>query len=231
MKRDGGELDFEVLQLTKKGFDYLKYDLGELLEMRYAAQSVAHDYWATAFQLGEFINGTTEEVELLTEQEILCTDDSLLPRWRPKSREHIPDGLTCIRHGETESVIAIEVELNLKPLLRYDKIGHFFDAALSKVDVVFWLCANRKLAQKISDRLYHAKLRNFDIHNFITTSDFRAHGWAAPVLAGSQRGSSIKEVYLSKGYHKATTPLPHNYHSGTKLILFPSLRSPVRPRS
>ena len=226
IKRDGFKLGCEVLQLTKKGFDYLKYDLGELREMRYAAQSVAHDYWATAFQLGEFIDGPCENVEFLTEQELLCTDDSLLPRWQPKSRDHIPDGMTCIRSGANESVIAIEVELNLKPLSRYDKIGYYFDGALSKVDVVFWVCANTRIAQAISNRLFQLKLRNFGIHHFLLTSDFRQKGWDAACLSGEHNCQSIKEVYSAKG-HQNPEKMPENSRKKEmRQILFPTVKSP-----
>ena len=231
MKRDGIGLDCVVLQLTKKGFDYLKYDLGELLELRYAAQSVAHDYWATAFQLGEFIESRPKNVEFLTEQQLLCTDDSLLPKWRPKSRDHIPDGMTCIKNGTAESVFAIEIELNLKPLLRYDKIGHYFDAAFSKVDVVFWVCASTAIAQTISDRLFHLKLRNFEIHQFIITSEFKRKGWDAVVCSGSYRDRSIKEVYLTKGHQNPEKEPKKDRKNELSEIFFPTVKSPKAART
>ncbi len=89
----------------------------------------------------------------MTEQELQCTDDSLLPPWVPKSRSHIPDGLTQIKSGKDSAVIAFEVELNLKPMLRYDKAGYYFDAGLSKFDVVVWACANDWIAKEIATEL------------------------------------------------------------------------------
>jgi hypothetical protein len=224
--RDGLGLDCPVLQLSKKGFDYLKFDLGELREKRYAAQSVAHDYWASVFQLGEFIQNQSTHVELFTEQEIQCTDDSLLPRWVPKFRDHIPDGMTLIRNGETEAVIATEVELNLKPLLRYDKAGHYFDTSFSKNDIVFWLCANTNIAQHILNRLFGMKLRNFDIHNFVLTSDFKELGWESSVRAGSYKSKSIKDVYVSKGYPKPSCSLSLSYPQRLRPVFFPVVNSP-----
>ena len=50
VERGGVGLKTSVIQLAKKGFDYIRYDLGELRENRFVAQSVTHDYWATAFQ-------------------------------------------------------------------------------------------------------------------------------------------------------------------------------------
>jgi hypothetical protein len=231
MKRDGIGLQCEVLQLTKKGFDYLKYDLGELREMRYAAQSVAHDYWATAFQLGEFALSPPKNVEFLTEQQIICTDDSLLPRWQPKSREHVPDGMTCIRSGIRESVIAIEVELNLKPLIRYDKIGYYFESSLSKVDVVFWICATTKIAQTISDRLFQMKLRNFDIHQFVITSEFRNQGWDALIRSGSFNGRSIRDVYLAKGHQTPENMPKMTRKNELRQLLFPTAKTPKSSRT
>ncbi len=226
IERHDTDLKCTVLQLAKKGFEVLRYDLGELRENRFAAQSVAHDYWATAFQIGEFIQAPSSDVRFFTEQEIQCTDDSLLPEWVPKSRTHIPDGLTRLKCGGQKSVVAIEVELNLKPPLRYDKAGYYFDAGLSKIDVVLWLCGHRWIARKIESRLSGLKLRNREIHQFALTSEYRSLGWDCKIVSGNLSGKTLREIYIVKG-HK--TPLEQSSNNALTLmqkIFFPKGQSP-----
>lgn len=214
-----------VLQLSKKGFELIKYELGDLRENRFAAQNVTHDYWASAVQIGEFIQGLPEEVRFFTEQQLQCTDDSLLPEWVPKSRSHIPDGLTHIKGDKDPSVIAFEVELNLKPLLRYDKAGYYFDAGLSKFDVVIWFCANKWIIQEISARLAGLKLRNHEIHQFLLTSDFRVHGWNAKIEQGSMAGTSLREIYSGKGLGSLPEHLWNSSGTGLHKIFFSRSKS------
>ena len=198
IERDGSDLDFSVLQLSKKGFEYLKYDLGFLKENRFAAQSVAHDYWGTAFQLGEFAINPRPDVEFFTEQELQCSDDSLLPDWVPKSRDHFPDGFTRIKNEKFDSVFAIEVDLNLKPLIRYQKSGYYYDGLDSRTDVVFWLCDGFRLMERIFECLNSAKLRRFETHHFVLLDDFKKLGWQAPVRSGREKNKTVREIYMAR---------------------------------
>lgn len=226
VERGGIELKCPVIQLAKKGYEYIQFDLGELREKRFVAQSVTHDYWATVFQIGEFILGLPDNVKFFTEQEIQCTDDTLLPEWVPKSRSHIPDGLTLVTDGENRAVFAIEIDLNLKPLLRYDKAGYYFDAGLSKVDVVLWLCATKWIASEIESRLSGLKLRNPGIHQFLQTADYAKLGWDAAVESGSLKGRTIREIYLSKGYKTPLETPSNTYRTVMPKIFFPNGKSP-----
>ena len=193
---DGAGLNGILLQLTKKGFNFLKSDLNQLREERFAPQSVNHDYWATAVQLGDLIFGIPSGIKFFTEQEFHCTDDSNLPEWVPKSRSHVPDGFTSVQGSGGSRVIAFEVDLNIKEMLRYDKAGFYFDAGLSKFDVVLWVCGNSWILNRIKERLQGLKLRNIDIHQFMLTSDFRKDGWEAKIVHGSLAGQTIREIHL-----------------------------------
>ena len=219
-------MDFDVIQLSKKGFDYIRFDLGELREKRFVAQSVTHDYWATAFQIGEFITGRPTEVTFFTEQQIQCTDDSLLPLWVPNSRSHIPDGLTKFAFGPDPMVLAIEVELNLKPLVKYDKAGYYFDAGLSKVDLVFWVCGKAWIAKEIEKRLRGLKLRNPGIHQFVLMAEFEKHGWDAVIERGNLKGQSVRHVYQTKGQLSSNESPAKSQQTRTSAILFPKTKSP-----
>ncbi len=197
-ERDGSDIDFSVLQLTKKGFDYLKYDLGYLKEERFAAQSVSHDYLATAFQLGEFAIYPNPDVEFFTEQEVQCSEDSLLPDWMPTSKDHVPDGFTRIKNEKVESVFAFEMELNLKPFLRYTKAAHYFDGLDSKIDVVFWICDGVRLMERIFEHLLSLKLRRMEIHHFVLLGDFKNLGWDCLTRSGREKNRKIRDLYLQR---------------------------------
>lgn len=221
VEREVQGFDVPVFQLSKKGFDVIKFDLGELREKRFAPQSVAHDYVSAAFQLGDFIHGN-HSAELLTEQEHQCTDDSLLPAWVPKSREHIPDGFTRLGlPGGGEVVVAIEVELNLKPWIRYDKAAHYFDMSPTKIDVVFWLCNGMKLAQEIYKRLLGLNLRKIEIHSIVLLDDFRSQGWQAPIRSGQFKGKTVREVYGTKSAQKPYKTHTKAVQNGNSEIFFP----------
>lgn len=230
VERDGDRLEFPVLQVTKKGFELIQSGLGELSEMRFAAQSVEHDYWATVFQLGEFLCGSMTGVEFFTEQEYQCRDENLLPDWVPKSKSHIPDGLTRIQNGNQHSVFAIEVEIHLKPPLRYDKAGYYFDSGLSNVDIVFWLCRDEKLGKDIIARLNNARLRNIDIHHVIFMDDFKNMGWLAPAKSGQYLGKSVREIYLARCPQDPHQHLIIDSSAELAEVFFPTKKSPAKPR-
>lgn len=230
LDKTAGNMGFDVLHLTKKGFDFIKYDLGELKEMRFNAQSVPHDYWATAFQLGSFIHDKNGKVQFFTEQEVQCTDESLFPTWMPKSKEHIPDGLTAIKKGDVEKRFAIEVELNLKPPIRYDRAAYYFDADESKIDVVLWLCASVAIAQAIFNRLIKANLRRFDIHHFFLTEDFKHLGWQSASRSGQHKGKTLKEIYLLSGYEGPMEVLLRSWEGEDSKIFFSNQKSPWKKR-
>lgn len=209
VERDGADLEVCVLQLTKKSFLHIKYDLPFLKEDRFSAQSVTHDYLATAFQFGEFALSPSQDVEFFTEQEIQCSDDSLLPDWMPSSRDHVPDGLTRIKNEKSESVFAFEMELNLKPWLRYTKAGNYFDGIDSKIDVVFWICGDIGLMKNIFDHLLGLRLRRMEIHHFVLLDDFKKDGWNCLTRSGREKNKSVRDMYLQRS-HKIAEKLPQN---------------------
>jgi hypothetical protein len=226
IERYGTNLEIDTLQLTKKGFEYIMYDLGVLKQNRFAAQSVTHDYWAMAFQLGEFAINPCPNVELFTEQELQCTDDSILPDWVPKSRDHFPDGFTRIKNENAESVFALEVELNLKPSLRYTKAAYYFDGLDSRTDVVFWLCDGEWLMERIFKDLSALRLRRMEVHHFLLLEDFLEIGWNAKLRSGREINKSVREVYSSRIPQTFTKEVPKSSQNGLGELFFTDKKSP-----
>ncbi len=226
IERDGAGLDFSVLQLSKKGFGYLQYDLGFLKEDRFAAQSVTHDYLGTAFQMGELAIYPSSDVEFLTEQDLQCCEDSLLPDWVPKSRDHIPDGFTRIKNEKSDSVFGFEVDLHLKPFLRYTKSAHYFDGIDSKIDVVFWLCDGVRLMERIFEHLLSLKLRRMEIYHFVLLDDFKNLGWDCVTRSGREKNKKIRDIYLQRVPQGLPKEPPRPTLGELKELFFSKKKSP-----
>ena len=167
IERKGPGIKLPVLQLSQKGFDHIKYDLGELREQRFKAQSVTHDYLATAFLQSAKTKMPELEIDFFTEQELLCTDFSLFPDWISTSARHVPDGYMKIQGEGKPLVVALEVELHLKEKHRYAKMAYHFTDKDPKTDVVFWLCDGDYLTNVVFECVRYTAPKNLDIHHFI----------------------------------------------------------------
>lgn len=223
----GSKSEPHLFQLTKEGFklvnDRLKY---ELSENRFQAQSVVHDSINSAFHLGEFISGVPENVQLLSEQELQCLDPGLYPDGIPKSKEHIPDGFTIVtKESEPNAILAIEVEIKAKPLIRYDKVGLYYDMS-PDVMAVLWLVGSPKTFSDISHRFLAIKVRRMMIHNFVYLDHFKSKGWQAEVVFGSYKGMSIKDIMSAIGVQLPCNLLATHLQPDPVELLLSPMKSP-----
>lgn len=184
--------------LTKKGFNFLYGRSDQLEQSRFKVQSMNHDYWGTAFHLGDFVFGLPQNVELVTEQEINAKSFESLPPWIPQSKTHIPDGLTRIKKNEAFSVVAFEVETSQKTTERYDTMIYFLDKS-PEIQLVFWLCETERIIQKITSQIIVFNRNNISKHNFILKSDFQKLGWQSPIRWGGKATKNIAQVMTELG--------------------------------
>lgn len=205
-------LNVTLWALTRKGFDYLFGSSDELAQHRYQVQSVSHDFWASAFHLGDFLYGVPRNVQLVSEQELTAKHDEARFFWVPKSREHLPDGYTAIFTPEKTVVMAFETEISVKTSARYEEMIHFLDKTES-IDLVFWLCHEESLISFITQRILKLSRQRSSMHNFILLEDFQKLGWGAPILWGSKAKKTLREVMVNFGVNtpvntSVTTGLP-----------------------
>lgn len=186
-------LQMSVWTLTKKGFNYLHGGSEALSQKRFKPQSVAHDYWALNFHLGDFVFGASENVQLISEQELSSSVPESLPNWVPYARDHIPDGYTFIEYDKKKTLMAFETEINAKSSARYEEMIRFLDAH-DQIDYVFWLCMDDQIIERITQQIVSIPRQKKSKHNFIRFADFQKMGWDAPILWGSKAKSSISEV-------------------------------------
>jgi len=172
-----------VWQLTKKGFDMIVSDIGEISEKRYKPHSVSHDAWVLAFHLGEFVHGIPDDVTICTEQQFRSFDKSLLPIWLPKDKSHVPDGFTRTTFGKKPILYGIEMELHAKPIERYDDVFNYYDDE-KKIDEILWVVSSSYIRERMIERLYMIDVRRRDIHNFLLLEDFKTNGWGARIQQG-----------------------------------------------
>lgn len=186
-------IDIPLWTLTKKGFNYINGGSEALRENRYQPQSVSHDYWGSAFHLGDYIFGIPNNVEMTSEQELNAITSENLPRWLPVERQHIPDGYTSIKMDDKKIVLAFEMELSAKTMARYEDMIRFLDQQDS-IELVFWLCANDYLIERITTQIVELPRRRKTKHNFLRFKDFQTMGWRSPIVWGSKTNHTLREI-------------------------------------
>lgn len=199
-----------VWQLTKKGFDACLADVGELSELRFKPHSVPHDAWVLAFQLGDFVHGVPDFVTICTEQQFRSFDQSLHPKCFPKDKSHIPDGFTGIKSGDRTIVYGIEVELNAKPIERYDAVFNYYEDETS-ISNVLWLVGTPYVKSRMIERLAQIDVSRKGIHNFIHLEDFKKNGWDSVINHGQLLNQSIKRLMFP------TAVLPRSNDGATSM--------------
>ncbi len=213
--------------LTKKGFQYINDGSMELVQKRFQPQALAHDYWAMAFHLGNFILKKPKNAELVTEQEFTAKDIADLPKWVPKTKEHIPDGFTKIATALGHEVIAFEVELSVKSDSRYEEMIRYLDQK-EEITWILWLCANEKIIEKITQKIVAVRRIRPMSHHFVLTKDVQKNGWSAIFLWGQMVGKTVQDLIQSP----PTSPVSHlvvtSTSPDTMNIYFSSTQSPKK---
>lgn len=188
--------------LTRQGFQEVTPFLPEMTDVGYKSETQYHDWLVTAFHLGAWLKGHSENVELFSEQELRRLRPDTYPAWVPNRNIHRPDGYSRVQIGSKSATIAIEVELSRKGQTAYEILGRFYEEE-PKVSRVLWLVTSRRRAQSILDRIKFAVGDKCGIHHFCILQDFQRLGWQAPLHFGYEHG---KPVAFLMGQPLAETP-------------------------
>ncbi len=216
-----------LFSLTQKGYEVFRREHENLEQKRFKPQSVPHDYLASSFQLGEFVLESPVGVEFFTETELSSLDVSQFPAWVPPAKDHIPDGLTLIKGRDKSRIFAIEVEITLKPIARYDKMNLYFHLN-KEVDQVLWLCGSGAVARTIFSKFSSSRMPYLDPHSFILIDDFRQSGWSSKVILGSQKGKTVSEIYQANLWQSHGKTSAKTRQENLIEILFPKSKSPQK---
>src|SRR6185437_15152237 len=108
-------------------------------------------------------------------------------------------------------VYGIEVELNAKPLERYDEIFSYYDDAKS-VGNILWLVGTPYVKLRMLERLEQIDVSQKGAHNFIYLEEFKKLGWNAVINHGRLMNCSIRKLMLP------TPVLPQSYSGPTRVL-------------
>ncbi len=179
--------------LGKRGYRFIFPYLLEMQKPGYGSENPVHDFYSSAFHLGEWLTALPAKAHTCSELEMLRLDPSLLPSWVRMSGDRRPDGYSFIGEGSTARLYAFEAELSMKSKFRYDKILSFYDAE-ETIAGVFWLVASSQIQRTIQSQAATASRPR--IHHFLLLSDFKKQGWLTPLKGGLLEGETLAELLL-----------------------------------
>lgn len=179
--------------LDAQGFRFLLSYLPDMKAKGYRSENPLHDFYATAFHLGEWLTKKAERSLLCSEQELRRLDPDLLPAWVPRSERHRSDGYTVHDSGRGAHLYAFECELSQKSRFRYEETLTFYDSE-ETIAVVFWLVGSPTIEKAIRGGIATATRPH--LHHFMQLCDFERSGWRAPLAGGVFQGKSLANLFL-----------------------------------
>lgn len=201
--------------LDNRGFRFILPYLAGLKEEGFASENPVHDFYSTAFHLGEWLSSRPPTGLTCTEQEMRRLHPDLLPIWVPTSDGRRPDGFSMIGSGKEAKLYAFEVELTQKSKASYELILDYYEEEES-ISGVFWLVSSPNIQRVIQGEILKLSPARSKIHHFIQLSEFKKHGWYAPVSVGQLHGKTMAIALLDGS---PTTARPKPNHSGVTALL------------
>lgn len=207
--------------LDTKGFQILLSYLPELSQNGYKAENVVHDYYATAFHLGEWLRNQPTSGAICSEQELRRIAPELLPAWVPDSKTHRPDGYSRVQTDKGARIYAFEAELTLKSKSRLADALDFYENDPS-ISAVFWLTGSPAIQNAIETVLGDGQFSRRSVHHFLSLQEFSEHGWMSVLNGGKFQGKRLADLLV---YGNLTILLQKPYGSSCSLLL----KKPKRP--
>lgn len=179
--------------LGKRGYRFLFPYLLEMKKPGYGSENPVHDFYSTAFHLGEWLTAKPSQGHICSELELLRLHPDLLPPWAHISGDRRPDGYSLLGEGNRAKLYAFEAELSMKAKSRYDEIISFYDEA-ENLTAVFWLVASPQIQKTIQSQSTNASRPR--IHHFLQLNDFKKLGWLTPINGGLFEGKTLTQLLL-----------------------------------
>jgi hypothetical protein len=179
--------------LTRKGFDIVRDRMPRLRAEVFQTENFFHDVMVQSFHLGDWWNKLPEDVSLFTEQELRCHELDQFPDWVPRSSSHRPDGYWHFDGPNTQTTIALEIELSRKNLAEYGFVGDFYEIH-SGVDKIIWVVDTRSVGEAIQRKIETHTLKKTK-HNFLLLDQYLQQGWKAKFFSGPDQGISVQELF------------------------------------
>ena len=201
--------------LDNRGFRFIFPYLPGLKEDGFASENPLHDYYSTAFHLGEWLNSKPASGFMCSEQEMRRLHPDLLPNWVPTSNGRRPDGFSLVGSGKEVKLYAFEAELTQKSKGNYENILAYYDEEES-ISGVFWLVASANIQKVIQGQILNLSFARPKIHYFLQLSEFKKLGWYAPMSGGLLSGKTMAFALLDGD---STTVRPKSDDFGVTALL------------
>lgn len=212
--------------LDVKGFQYLKSYLPELLQNGFKSENIVHDYYATAFHLGEWLLYQPKSGALCSEQELRRVAPEMLPCWVPTSSSHRPDGYTRVQTDKGPRIYAFETELTQKSRSRIIDALDFYESEQA-ISAVFWLVGTPSIQKIIEDSLSDEHFARRSLHHFVSLETFNRQGWGADLNSGKFQGWCLADLLV----HGRFTVLSRKVHASSCSLLLKKPKRPIIPNN
>ena len=192
---DGTQNRFWVLD--KRGMSYLIQVNGEIYKSKgFAPQSIIHDHFSSCVLLGDWLTQLPKGVSLITEQELLALDLSLVVPHLQCDKNRRPDGLWLFEIGQEKKILALEVELHAKNENDYTEIVRSYDSYYN-IHKIIWVVDGASLLKKIFSVVQkHSTLKTND-HLFMLASEVKTDLWQAKFKNDKFREITLKNYLKS----------------------------------
>jgi hypothetical protein len=187
--------------LGERGFRFLEsVRLSDLKSKGYRPNSRTHDLLVMCALLGDWYKAAPDGVSVVTEQELVATEPSSIPLKTLESFRHRPDGLWVTNDGREASAVALEVEISVKSIARYEETCSFY-GGFHFIENVIWIVPDRALARKIQALAAAGAMPREGQHLFVLLEDFEASLWNTRFLNPSLKNKSMSD-FLSRRFKK-----------------------------
>ncbi len=190
-------------QLTDKGYKTLNLSEFKCHQSGFRSEHKDHDFLVTLLHFGIWHSVEQNCGAICTEQELRRFDLESYPDWVPHTTDHRPDGYykTDLSLANDKSLVAIEVELNLKAAQHYVDLGGFYTETVGVYHVI-WLVKSEVDAKFILSNLKKGSNQNACEHSFILLSQWFKTLWQTEIFIGKNQGEKI-ENFLGQSPSKS----------------------------
>ncbi|MEZ4814404.1 MAG: hypothetical protein R3A80_04255 [Bdellovibrionota bacterium] len=178
--------------LTDKSYAALKSFLPELIQSGYKSENPTHDLFVQAAHLGPYleVNALSDNLKLVTEQELRRIHPDCLPVTLKKEGTHRADGYWIYDKGVTKKIVALEVETSRKSAERYRESILLYSLS-HDIDAVVWIVESEKIINAISGELQTDRYSTTCKHHFILLQDFIENGWNARLVSSAKSDQKL----------------------------------------
>jgi hypothetical protein len=185
-------------QLTDKGYKVLNFSHQQIRQTGYKSEFKDHDFLVTLLHFSMWYTFSDEKSEFFTEQELRRIDVESYPNWVPHTIQHRSDGYFKIDLSlpNNKSLVAIEVELNLKSAQTYTDLGVFYSDILD-ISQVIWLVKTETDAKFIQRNLMKDSSTKAMEHSFYILDQWLQDHWLTKIMLGKDRNQTLLNSFYS----------------------------------